>query len=160
MGLFTNLYPPPHPRTVYISGTRLTWVSQTHIPPSATTTNSSDPQAQVQKLLLWDRKTEGGFPETKVLKQRVRDQIDPKRDLGHSDVGGKKKGAVPQQSDEGVGIEGKVDGKVEGVRVNGRVEKAAESMVADMEAEGVPEEKGGEGDVKRNADGSVCEDCR
>lgn len=115
----------------------------------------------MQKLLLWDRKTEGGFPETKVLKQRVRDQIDPKRDLGHSDVGGKKKGAVPQQSDEGVGIEGKVgEVKVDGVRVGGRVEKAAESMVKDMESEGVPEEKGEEGDVKRNADGSVCEDCR
>ena len=27
----------------------------------------------------------GGFPEAKVLKQRVRDQIDPDRDLGHND---------------------------------------------------------------------------
>ena len=35
--------------------------------------------------LVWDRKTDGGFPEAKVLKQRVRDVIDPQRDLGHSD---------------------------------------------------------------------------
>ena len=28
---------------------------------------------------------DGGFPEAKVLKQRVRDQIDPQRDLGHND---------------------------------------------------------------------------
>lgn len=28
---------------------------------------------------------DGGFPETKVLKQRVRDVIDPQRNLGHSD---------------------------------------------------------------------------
>lgn len=47
-------------------------------------------KARVQTVLLWDRKSEGGFPETKVLKQRVRDHIEPKKDLGHSDVGGKK----------------------------------------------------------------------
>ncbi|CAK7218626.1 hypothetical protein SBRCBS47491_003568 [Sporothrix bragantina] len=35
--------------------------------------------------LLWDRKSEGGFPETKELKRRVRDVIEPGRDLGHVD---------------------------------------------------------------------------
>ncbi|MGK0309851.1 MAG: selenoprotein W-related protein [Lentimonas sp.] len=39
---------------------------------------------------IWDRKEEGRFPEMKELKQRVRDQIDPERDLGHSDVEGKQ----------------------------------------------------------------------
>ena len=34
---------------------------------------------------IWDRKIDGGFPEAKVLKQRLRDQIWPDRDLGHSD---------------------------------------------------------------------------
>ena len=34
---------------------------------------------------IWERKADGGFPEAKVLKQRVRDLIDPGRDLGHSD---------------------------------------------------------------------------
>ncbi|MFV3415440.1 SelT/SelW/SelH family protein [Pseudomonas nitroreducens] len=34
---------------------------------------------------IWERKADGGFPEAKVLKQRVRDRIDPQRDLGHSD---------------------------------------------------------------------------
>lgn len=34
---------------------------------------------------VWERKQDGGFPEAKVLKQRVRDLIDPQRDLGHSD---------------------------------------------------------------------------
>jgi selenoprotein W-related protein len=34
---------------------------------------------------IWERKVDGGFPEAKVLKQRVRDQIDPQRDLGHND---------------------------------------------------------------------------
>lgn len=34
---------------------------------------------------IWERKLDGGFPEAKVLKQRVRDQIDPGRSLGHND---------------------------------------------------------------------------
>ena len=35
--------------------------------------------------VIWERKRDGGFPEAKVLKQRVRDIIAPERDLGHSD---------------------------------------------------------------------------
>ncbi len=35
--------------------------------------------------LVWDRVRDGGFPDAKVLKGRVRDVIDPDRDLGHSD---------------------------------------------------------------------------
>ncbi|KAJ7511827.1 Rdx family-domain-containing protein [Mycena galericulata] len=35
--------------------------------------------------LAWDRKVEGGFPELKVLKQRIRDIIQPGKSLGHSD---------------------------------------------------------------------------
>jgi selenoprotein W-related protein len=34
---------------------------------------------------LWCRKRDGGFPELKVLKQRVRDRIAPGLDLGHSE---------------------------------------------------------------------------
>jgi selenoprotein W-related protein len=39
----------------------------------------------VNDEVIWDRKAREGFPEAKVLKQLVRDQIDPERDLGHSD---------------------------------------------------------------------------
>ncbi|KXS50913.1 SelT/SelW/SelH family protein [Marinobacter persicus] len=35
---------------------------------------------------IWSRKEDGGFPEIKELKQRVRDEIDPERSLGHSDT--------------------------------------------------------------------------
>lgn len=35
--------------------------------------------------LIWDRQRDGGFPEAKVLKQRVRDLLCPERSLGHSD---------------------------------------------------------------------------
>jgi len=34
---------------------------------------------------LWERKRDGGFPDVKTLKQRVRDGIAPERDLGHLD---------------------------------------------------------------------------
>ena len=37
-------------------------------------------------VVLWDRKTEGGFPELKTLKQLVRDVVAPERSLGHSDA--------------------------------------------------------------------------
>lgn len=39
----------------------------------------------VDEAIVWDRTVDGGFPEAKVLKQRVRDIIDPERGLGHSD---------------------------------------------------------------------------
>lgn len=34
---------------------------------------------------IWERKRDGGFPDVKILKQRVRDRLDPDRDLGHTD---------------------------------------------------------------------------
>jgi selenoprotein W-related protein len=35
--------------------------------------------------ILWSRKTEGRFPDIVELKQRLRDRIDPARNLGHLD---------------------------------------------------------------------------
>lgn len=34
---------------------------------------------------VWDRVADGGFPEIKVLKQRVRDRVAPGRSLGHAE---------------------------------------------------------------------------
>lgn len=34
---------------------------------------------------IWSRKEQQGFPEITVLKQLVRDEIDPDKSLGHSD---------------------------------------------------------------------------
>ncbi|GAA5862494.1 hypothetical protein JCM1840_004201 [Sporobolomyces johnsonii] len=47
--------------------------------------------------LCWDRKIEGGFPEMKQLKQRIRNLISPKQHLGHSDkpAKGSKEGGQP-----------------------------------------------------------------
>ncbi|KAK5990047.1 hypothetical protein PT974_08310 [Cladobotryum mycophilum] len=46
---------------------------------------SSSSSPTTTSKILWDRKTDGGFPETKELKRRVRDVIEPGRDLGHVD---------------------------------------------------------------------------
>jgi predicted Rdx family selenoprotein len=58
-------------------------VTITHQAPGAETASTKT---------LWDRREDGGFPETKELKRRVRDVIEPNRDLGHVDKDyGKKK---------------------------------------------------------------------
>ena len=42
-------------------------------------------EIRLDGALIWERKRDGGFPDVKQLKQRVRDQIAPDRDLGHID---------------------------------------------------------------------------
>ena len=38
--------------------------------------------------VLWDRRVDGGFPDVRTLKQRVRDRLAPGRTLGHLDRAG------------------------------------------------------------------------
>lgn len=40
----------------------------------------------LDQKIIFSRKTEGHFPEAKVLKQLVRDIIAPEKNLGHSDT--------------------------------------------------------------------------
>lgn len=42
-------------------------------------------QIPCDDALIWERKRDGGFPDVKTLKQLVRDEIAPERDLGHTD---------------------------------------------------------------------------
>ncbi|MCO5732770.1 SelT/SelW/SelH family protein [Rhizobium sp. SSA_523] len=51
-------------------------------------------EIRVDDELIWERVRDGGFPGPKPLKQRVRDRIDPDRDLGHLD-------RTSQQNQEG-----------------------------------------------------------
>ncbi|PHH68618.1 hypothetical protein CDD80_7399 [Ophiocordyceps camponoti-rufipedis] len=51
--------------------------------PETDATTTTPPQTKT--TVLWDRSVDGGFPETKELKRRVRDVIDPGRNLGHVD---------------------------------------------------------------------------
>ncbi|CAL8575451.1 hypothetical protein XPA_001374 [Xanthoria parietina] len=66
-------------------------------PTSTSETNSEGPSqanneasSQLWRIQLWDRKTQGGFPEIKELKRLVRDIVEPTRDLGHVDHHGSR----------------------------------------------------------------------
>ena len=52
----------------------------------------------IDEQVVWDRKADGGFPEAKILKRRVRDIVAPDASLGHSD-------AVPPKEPASVGWE-------------------------------------------------------
>ncbi|KAH8098995.1 hypothetical protein JL720_1968 [Aureococcus anophagefferens] len=60
----------------------------------------------VDGAVVWDRAADGGFPETKALKQRIRDVVDPAKGLGHSGLypapaEGDVKEAAPEPPTEG-----------------------------------------------------------
>jgi selenoprotein W-related protein len=48
-----------------------------------TAKNSIEENANI--TMLWDRSVQGRFPESKEVKQLIRDLFDPDKDLGHSD---------------------------------------------------------------------------
>ena len=52
----------------------------------------------IDEQVVWDRKADGGFPEAKILKRRVRDVVAPDASLGHSD-------AAPPKNPASVGWE-------------------------------------------------------
>ncbi|CRK34149.1 hypothetical protein HYQ45_011791 [Verticillium longisporum] len=62
--------------------------------PASTSTGTS-----TSTKTLWDRKTDGGFPETKELKRRVRDVIEPSRNLGHVDRDHARPAHAPASAD-------------------------------------------------------------
>ncbi|KAF2232968.1 hypothetical protein EV356DRAFT_534254 [Viridothelium virens] len=76
--------------------------------------DQSSQEASIREVLIWDRKAEGGFPETKVLKQRIRDHLEPDRNLGHSDTKEKQKASQAKEQDNKQGEdEGEESGKIE-----------------------------------------------
>ncbi|KAK4934509.1 hypothetical protein LTR28_010623, partial [Elasticomyces elasticus] len=93
--------------------------------------------ARVQEVLIWDFKTERGFPETKILKQKVRNHIEPGRDLGHSD----------KPSTKIVRNDGARDR-----------DKPADTQPDAPTAHEVTLQS--DKAVQYNPDGSICEDCR
>lgn len=109
---------------------------------------SSD--AEVQQVLLWDRKAEGGFPETKILKQRVRNHIEPEKKLGHSDTPSTKTASSTGSKVEGI----EKAGTAPGAGSAGSLKTSSDPLVEDAAASGVPESApGGE-------KGAECEGCQ
>ncbi len=56
-------------------------------------------EIRVDAETVWSRVSDGGFPEIKELKRRVRDRIAPERDLGHSEA--PSRSSVPDAGDHG-----------------------------------------------------------
>ena len=105
----------------------------------------------IQETCIWDRKAEGGFPETKELKSRVRNLIQPGRDLGHVDRSLKKS----KEEKGGKGGEEDVGNK----EVDG---KSKEEVVAEESARERMEEKRGkqgEGEASGRMGDEACNDC-
>ncbi|KAL2357147.1 Rdx family-domain-containing protein [Cryomyces antarcticus] len=101
--------------------------------PLGSSTRNED--VETQRVLVWDRKAEGGFPETKILKQRIRNFIEPGRDLGHSDKPSTKS-AEKSEGDQDV-------------------QKDTPGAEAAKERTGKKD-----AGIKRDPDRSLCEDCR
>jgi selenoprotein W-related protein len=70
-----------------------TFVDDTHLQAVSLIASSTSGQFTIScykrdsdAVILWDRKTEGAFPEMKQVKQLLRDCVSPSRYLGHSDT--------------------------------------------------------------------------
>lgn len=130
--------------------------------PSSSSSSSTIPSApdvgavvEIQRRVLWDRKVDGGFPETKELKRRVRDAIEPGRNLGHvdRDYGRGNNNNSKQQAQEQEQTGGGGGGAVAVAAVDtttagtqSQSQSQTGSATKQLEAKG--------------ADGEVCEDCR
>jgi len=72
---------------------RATWLAQEFITTFKENLNSVNLipddggrfEIQCDKKIIFSRKDEGGFIDVKLMKQRIRDIVDPERSLGHSD---------------------------------------------------------------------------
>ena len=53
--------------------------------PESSHNDREQQSVEVKQTTIWDRSVDGGFPETKELKGRVRDVVEPGRGLGHTD---------------------------------------------------------------------------
>lgn len=87
-------------------------------------------------MRLWDRKEDGGFPEVKELKRRVRDVVSPDRNLGHNEKGGER---------------GTVTGKL---LPEGDQQEEQQAMKASQESRVI-----GTDARSKDSKGQSCEDC-
>lgn len=105
----------------------------------------------VQQRVLWDRKIDGGFPETKELKRRVRDAIEPGRNLGHVDKDyGTSSKAKPGEGAAGTGTKPSISEAENALGLNTHPDVNI----------GGPSCKPGVESTRTNARTEECEDCK
>jgi predicted Rdx family selenoprotein len=121
---------------------------------------SSSDVSILRHRVLWDRAIDGGFPETKELKRRVRDVVEPKRDLGHVDRN------YPRKTGENGAAGGEVtEQKKEGSTVLPRPGDIAAKAASIIHPQAQEQHESGTGAGDRETPGDVggkkehCEDC-
>lgn len=92
--------------------------------------HSSAADFTAQESILWDRKTDGGFPEVKRLKALVRNIVDPSRNLGHIDRANdaKTQGLRPAVEEKKKDGEEGAAGGVDGADAAGKGEASAQAQ--------------------------------
>ncbi len=73
------------PRATWIAQELLTTFSEELHEVSLRPGDKGQFDVMLNDRLISCRKTDGGFPELKLLKQRIRDRVNPGLSLGHSD---------------------------------------------------------------------------
>ncbi|XXH04674.1 Guanine nucleotide-binding protein subunit gamma [Hypoxylon texense] len=138
--------------------------------PTPTASAPTDPT--IQNRVLWDRRLDGGFPETKELKRRVRDAIEPGRDLGHVDRHYPSSSRTETKTEGGgAELQAAGGGGGEAAGAVGRPSKAEEENALGLHAR--PETIGGPACGSKDAPGTEsvrtneatqqqeeCEDCK
>lgn len=115
--------------------------------PNSPSPSGEGERVEVKHTTIWDRKVDGGFPETKELKGRVRDAVEPGRGLGHTDRALKKA--------KGDGREQLQAGEEASHGVKGKEQVADDGTKRDVEREGVAKEVNAEGGVDVKVGGEV-----
>ncbi|RYO74431.1 hypothetical protein DL764_010834 [Monosporascus ibericus] len=110
--------------------------------PSSSSSSPTAPEPAIpvrpQHRVIWDRRVDGGFPETKELKRRVRDAIEPGRNLGHVDRDHRRADGAEAKPDKG------------NAGGDGGGKEAAQRPAEAVATQACPPKAGGE----------VCEDCQ
>jgi predicted Rdx family selenoprotein len=140
---------------------------------TVTILHASTADFTAKESILWDRKTEGGFPEVKQLKALVRDIIEPSRSLGHIDRANAKAKEVKASGAQDTSVDSSA-GDIQPSSTQGVDSSPSKTLPAtDSTSKHTPwrsprEEKaesgrGIMGEGKENdtsaMEGEVCEDC-
>ncbi|PYH36712.1 SelT/SelW/SelH family protein [Aspergillus neoniger CBS 115656] len=131
-GVFTvTMYHSSSSTSTSTSSTSTGTAQGEEVPVAVAGTGDGNEEEDITEIILWDRKTNGGFPEVKVLKSLVRNVVDPSRDLGHTDRA-LRAANVPVQSQEG----------------------------GEMKVVGKSEEQGSTAATATTKEGDTCEECQ
>ncbi|KAK5697427.1 hypothetical protein LTR97_007565 [Elasticomyces elasticus] len=103
---------------------------------------------KTEHLLIWNRKDQGGFPETKILKQLIRNHIEPEKKLGHSDTPSSKPSRLSGTPDDSAAKSTSIASESNGDANSDSLEASVRSTTIN-------------GALPRaDANGENCEDCK